>query len=416
MTRLGAPRADTSRLAAELSLYLVESAELDVRLLVGVSLNAQAGDAKAVTNYYAAGGLAAPRWSGGGLARLGIRPGEIVDPEELRVLLTGRNPRTGERIISASGSHGRRHLRVGTPTIDASATAARVDLWDERDAAARVELSLVEFRSAVTEHLVAPVMVGNKAMFDYESLETVFETPKAIEVAAAAVESRQGPLSAAEAGRVTGSDPTHIRRLCRAYHNDPNTEASRCIQARRAGPGDEAKSGQWLIEPAALAHWLRQRVPPSVRMCFDVTFTVEKSVSLFTLLASGVVRESAFEAMVKANRVGLDHLDERAARLRIQSDGVTQAEDGCGLSIATFFHAVSRADEPAAHGHNVVLNSVRGRDGTDRAIEATALYRQAAVASQLATAELRCQYAKRFGVGFAPRSDGKTFEIDGITT
>ena len=304
---------------------------------------------------------------------------------------------------------------MGTPTIDASATAAGVDLWDERDAAALVGLSLTEFRSAVAEHLVTPVMVGNKTMFDHESPETVFETPKAIEVAATAVESLQGPLSAAEAGRVTGFDPTHIRRLCRAYHNDPNTESSRCIQAHRAGPDDEAKSGQWLIEPAALAHWLRLREPPSVRMCFDVTFTVEKSISLFALLASGAVRESAFEAMVEANSVGLDHLDEHAARLRIQSDGVTQAEDGCGLSIATFFHAVSRADEPAAHGHNVVLNSVRGRDGTDRAIEATALYRQAAVASQLATAELRCQYAKRFGVGFAPRSDGKTFEIDGIT-
>ena len=415
VTRLGAPRADTTRLAAELSLYLVESAELDVRLLVGVSLHAQAGDAKAVTNYYAAGGLAAPRWSGGGLEPLGFCSGESVDPEELRVLLTGRNPRTGERIISASGSHGRRHLRVGTPTIDASATAAGVDLWDERDAAALVGLSLTEFRSAVAEHLVAPVMVGNKTMFDHESPETVFETPKAIEVAATAVESLQGPLSAAEAGRVTGFDPTHIRRLCRAYHNDPNTEASRCIQAHRAGPDDEAKSGQWLIEPAALAHWLRLREPPSVRMCYDVTFTVEKSISLFALLASGAVRESAFEAMVEANRVGLDHLDEHAARLRSQSDGVTQVEDGCGLSIATFFHAVSRADEPAAHGHNVVLNSVRGRDGTDRAIAATALYRQAAVASQLATAELRCQYAKRFGVGFAPRSDGKTFEIDGIT-
>ena len=116
VTRFGTPRADTTRLAAELSLYLVESAELDARLLVGVSLHAQAGDAKAVTNCYAAGGLAAPRWSGGGLEPLGFCSGESVDPEELRVLLTGRNPRTGERIISASGSHARRHLRVGTPS------------------------------------------------------------------------------------------------------------------------------------------------------------------------------------------------------------------------------------------------------------------------------------------------------------
>ena len=415
VTALGAPRAATTLLAAELSLYLVESAALDVPLLVGVSVDAQAGDAKTVTVYYAAGGLAAPRWSGGGLSPLEFRSGEIVDPEELRVLLTGRNPRTGKRIISASGSHGRRHLRVGKPTIDASAAAAEVDLWDERDAAALVGLSLAEFRSEVEEHLVAPVMVDNKAMFDYESLETVLETPKAIEAAATAVESQQGPLTAAEAGRVTGFDPTHIRRLCKAYQKDVDTPASKCIQARKAGPGDEAKSGQWLIEPAALAHWLRERVPPSVRMCYDVTFTVEKSISLFMLLSSGAVRESGFEGFREANQVGLDHLDEHAARLRSQSDGVTRAEDGCGLCIATFFHAVSRALDPGIHGHNVVLNSVRGRDGTHRAIEATALFRQAAVASHLVTAELRCQYAERFGVGFAPRSDGVTIEIDGIT-
>ena len=369
-----------------------------------------------MTGYYAAGGLAAPRWSGGGLEPLGFRSGEIVDPEELRVLLTGRNPRTGQRIISASGSHGRRHLRVGRPTIDASTAAAGVDLWDERDAAAMVGLSLAEFRSAVTEHLVPPVMDGNKAMFDYESLQTVFETPEVKAVAATAVESLQGPLSAAEAGRVTGFDPTHIRRLCRAYDSDPNTEASKCIHARRAGPGDEAKSGQWLIEPAALAHWLCKRESPPVRMCYDVTFTVEKSISLFALLSSGAVRASAFEAMVQANQVGLDHLDERAARLRSQSDGVTQVAHGWGLSVATFFHAVSRADEPAAHAHNVVLNSVRGRDGTNRALEATALFREAAVAAHLATAELRCEYARLFGVGFAPRRDGKTVEIDDTTS
>ena len=416
VTPLGAPRANTTQVAAELSLYLVESAELDVRLLVGVSLHAQADDAKAVTDYYAAGGLAAPRWSGGGLEPLGFSSGEIVDPEELRVLLTGRNPRTGQRIISASGSHGRRHLGVGKPTIDASAAAAGVNLWDERDAAALVGLPLAEFRSVVEEHLVPPVMVGDKAMFDYESLETVFETRKAIEVAATAVESLQGPLSAAEAGRVTGFDPTHIRRLCRAYDNDPDTALSQCIRARRAGPDDEAKSGQWLIEPAALAHWLRERKPPSVRMCHDVTFTIEKSISLFILLSSGAVRASALEVIVQANQVGLDHLDEHAARLRSQSDGVTQVEHSWGLSIATFLHAISRADEPALHAHNEVLNSVRGRDGTNRALEATALYREAAVASHLATAYLRCECARRFGVGFAPRRDGKTIEIDGITS
>ena len=415
VTPLGAPRADTSRLAGELSLYLVESAALDIRLLVGVSLNAQAGDAKTVTVYYAAGGLAAPRWSGGGLAQLGFRSGEIVDTEELRVLLTGRNPRTGKRIISASGSHGRRHLRAGTPTIDASAAAAGVDLWDERDAAALVGLSLAEFRSAVEEHLVKPVMVDNKAMFDYESLETVFETPKAIEVAATALESRQGPLSAAEAARVTGFDPTHIRRLCRAYCKDPNTEASKCIQARQAGPDDEAKSGQWLIEPAALAHWMRERVPPSVRMCADVTFTIEKSISLFTLLLPDDIRPEAVKGILGANNLGIAHLDEYAARHRRQSKGISHVEDGDGLSVATFVHATSRADDPNVHCHNPILNSVRGRDGTRRALELTAMYREAAVASHLSTAELRCYFAERFGVGFAPRSDGKTIEIDGIT-
>ena len=445
VTRLGAPRADTSRLAAELSLYLVESAVLDVRLLVGVSLDAQAGDAKAVTSYYAAGGLAAPRWSGGGLAaprwsggglaaprwsggglaaprwsggglaRLGIRPGEIVDPKELRVLLTGRNPRTGERIISASGSHGRRHLRVGAPTVDASVSAAGVDLWDERDAAARVDLSLAEFRSAVADQLVAPVFVDDRAMFDRESLETVFETPQALETAAIAIERLQGPLSAAEAGRLSGFDPTHIRRLCKAYRKDPDTAASKCIRARRAGPGDEAKSGQWLIEPEALALWMRHRQPPSVRICYDVTLTMEKSIVLFAMLASGSVRASALEAMAEANEVGLAHLDEFASLRRRQVDGVTHVEACDGLSIATFFHALSRADDPGAHFHNLLLNSVCGLDDVRRALEATRLFREAAVASHLTTAELRCLFAQRFGLGFAPREDGKTIEIDGIT-
>ena len=401
------------RVAVEVSAYMVESAASDVFLLTG--LRATPAPGQSVVSYYSAGGLEAPRWSGGGLARLGIRPGEIVDPKELQVLLTGRNPRTGERIISASGSHGRRNLRVGSPTVDASVSAAGVDLWDERDAAALVGLSLAEFRSAVAEQLLEPTLIGDRAMFDRDSLETVFETPQALETAAAAIEKLQGPLSAAEAGRRSGFDPTHIRRLCKAYQKDPDADASKCIQARQAGPGDEAKSSQWLIEPGALAHWMRHRQPPSVRMCFDVTFTIEKSIVLFALLASGAVRASALEAMAEANSVGLAHLDEFASKRRRQIDGVTHVEDCYGLSVATFFHALSRADEPGAHFHNVLLNSVCGLDNAHRALEATRLFREAAVASHLATAELRCQYAKRFGIGFALREDGRTIEIDGIT-
>ena len=51
--------------------------------------------------------LAAPRWSGGGLARLGLKTGDTVNTQDLAVMLAGRLPATGERLLLASGSHGR---------------------------------------------------------------------------------------------------------------------------------------------------------------------------------------------------------------------------------------------------------------------------------------------------------------------
>ena len=72
---------------------------------------------------------------------LGYEPGQAVDPDEGQVLLSGRHPVTGERIISA-GSHGCCHLRTGQPTLAAGFSQALEDLWNARDGSALLGLPL----------------------------------------------------------------------------------------------------------------------------------------------------------------------------------------------------------------------------------------------------------------------------------
>ena len=112
---LGAPTYTASRLAKEFTAYLTDSAAQDQQLISGVS--------SSLVDYYdeaeqqSVSASIEPYWQGTGLARLGLAAGQRVHPYDLQVLLGGRSPVTGERIITAQGSHGRRHLKVGKPTL-----------------------------------------------------------------------------------------------------------------------------------------------------------------------------------------------------------------------------------------------------------------------------------------------------------
>ena len=186
-------------------------------------------------------------------------------------------------------------------------------------------------------------------------------------------------------------------------------------QSDRVEPCEHRDTGQWIIERSELAAFLERRKPPATRFCYDATFTLAKSVSLLGLLSSDRLRTEVVAAAKHANQTDIDHLNVHASSARVTEDGRIRVVQSDGLAVASYMHATSRADDPALHIHNVILNAVSCEDGVDRTINSPVLYRESATASALAEAELRWQLMRRLGVVFVPKDDTRDiFEVVGF--
>lgn len=177
----------------------------------------------------------------------------------------------------------------------------------------------------------------------------------------------------------------------------------------RAHPAAPSGSTRRFVTREALAQFLDRRKPPAVRVGFDLTFTVQKSVSVLGLLTDGDHQDSVVEAFDAANAVAIDWMEHNAAYTRRNGQRVPTE----GLVVGSFLHGTSRALDPFLHRHNIVANAAIDRNGDQKTLDGTALYRQAQPASFLANAELRYRLSAELGVEWA-RSPRGTWEIDGI--
>ena len=353
------------------------------------------------------------RWLGAGAAFHGLTG--AVDRDAFQRVLEGRHPVTGARLISARGSSQRAHLAVGT--------AARLDplgrpLYSAADAAALLGVPLREavemivagkLCGEVDERRVLRVVAtgGGEAVTDAE-------ITRHLESAARPVTAEQvlvdGPadelLSVRQVADLLRVSPRYVRRLC-----------ERSTRGGREGERAEARlastrvreRGKWVyrIRRGDVAEFAAHREPPVARVGFDVTLTVEKSISVVAMLSSGSRQERFVRALDIANRTAIGHLDRVASVARRGGD-VVHTE---GLVTATFVHGTSRALDPHHHHHNVVANAVVDDLGAVRALDARALYRHAPEAAALATAALRWEL-RDLGLGWWCRGDG-IWEIAG---
>ena len=177
----------------------------------------------------------------------------------------------------------------------------------------------------------------------------------------------------------------------------------------RAHRTDPSSSKRRFVTREALAQFLDRRKPPAVRVGFDLTFTVQKSVSVLGLLTDGDHQDTVVEAFDAANAVAVDWLEHNAAYTRSNGKRVPTE----GLIVGSFLHGTSRALDPFLHRHNIVANAAIDRNGDQKTLDGTALYRQSHPADALASAELRYRLAAELGVQWV-RSPRGTWEIDGI--
>ena len=365
------------------------------------------------------------RWLGRGATHLAL-DGQ-VERQAFKWVLEGRDPATGERLLSSQGSADRDHLAVG------QATRRGADgewLYDLHDAAKALGLSpdevdvLVAAGDARSTNPTAPVAwleaerdaSGERWIRDDE-LDRFAD--RANRVSPAAVMAGGAPddtLSVAQVARLLGVSSRYVRGCCRYWetHRDQIGELDDAgLRPRRAwmrSSRDTERPGRpFVIRRDEVAAFAARRARPVVRVGYDLTLSTEKSIAVVALLDQGGRSGQVLAAIDAANDTALGYLEEHAAVGRRQGQRVGTE----GLVVASFLHGTSRALDPFPHRHNVVANAVVDEHGERRALDARALYRHAPAAAALATAELRCRLSTDLGVRWR-RSARGSWEIDGV--
>lgn len=180
---------------------------------------------------------------------------------------------------------------------------------------------------------------------------------------------------------------------------------------------------------------LGRRIRKDGVAAWDLTFSVDKSVSLLWAFGDSEVRQHVIEAFEEATTEAVSYLESVASSTRgasrtpvLDEEGMPVLdEDGAprqrietwpirtnGYVGARFTEFTSRADDPQLHTHVVVGNRVEGVDGVWRAIDGRLLYRHKLAAGYLHEAELRSRLSERLGVGWQEVHNGIA-DIEGFT-
>ncbi len=403
------------------------------------------------SQYYADSSEEPGRWLGAAADHSGLVG--AVERQDFARVLAGRDPHTGERLITAQGSAGRRaKLGVGNHTTD----GPNGERWyDESDAAAALGVTKTELSRMLD--VGTGIAVGHLGSYPTSvpgphpgsvpgSVPTsTFAQPRGsfLVPVVGADETRcvdeqellrcvaarddgtdpetvraTGPaddlLPIGEAARLAGVTSRYLRKVAK-YHDDHRDEIDRTLSAGRRPRkaylvAQRGTRSRWFVTRTELAEFLERRRPPAVRVGFDLTLTTEKSLGVLALLGGPEAGSAVLGAIESGNDWAMAWLESRAAAGRVNGKPVP----ALGWTAASFRHLTSRALDPFPHHHNVIANSVTLPDGSRRALDARGLYRHGHAASALATAEMRHQLTTRLGVRWRPGRK-RSWEIDGIS-
>jgi conjugative relaxase-like TrwC/TraI family protein len=219
-----------------------------------------------------------------------------------------------------------------------------------------------------------------------------------------------------EAGEVIGVSPSYLRRL---VDQTRVASAERIFAVMAGQPVPEPPTlwlvgekweGKWRLAGSELADYMNMRKPPTVVVGYDVTFSVEKSISALWARGDDSVRSEIVAAVDASVVAGVDYLERNALRVTVGG----QRQEGRGMVAASYLHSTSRALDPQLHRHVVIANLASGPEGEMRTLDGMSLFHHAKTAGYVARAELRHQLTARLGVEWSPVVRGLS-EISGVS-
>jgi conjugative relaxase-like TrwC/TraI family protein len=143
---------------------------------------------------------------------------------------------------------------------------------------------------------------------------------------------------------------------------------------------------------------------------WDVTMSAPKSVSIMAEVAGDRRLVGAHDRAVKS---ALAFAERHAAATRIRDGGKVERQQTNNLTIASFRHDTSRAQDPQLHTHNVIMNATRDGDGNWRSLEPRALYQLQKTIGSVYRQELAVNVR---GLGYEIEAGKDSlFEIKGVS-
>jgi conjugative relaxase-like TrwC/TraI family protein len=219
-----------------------------------------------------------------------------------------------------------------------------------------------------------------------------------------------------EASEVIGVSPSYLRRLVDQTQVAIAERTFALMAGQATSPWTslwlvaEKHGRAWRVSAGELRDYMNMRQPPTVVVGYDVTFSVEKSVSALWARADDGVRAEIIASVDASVVAGVTYLERQALRVRI--GGLRQ--EARGMVAASYLHSTSRALDPQLHRHVVVANAATGPDGVSRAVDSPSLFHHAKTAGYVAGAELRHQLTARLGVQWTTVSRGLS-EVVGVS-
>jgi conjugative relaxase-like TrwC/TraI family protein len=143
---------------------------------------------------------------------------------------------------------------------------------------------------------------------------------------------------------------------------------------------------------------------------WDVTMSAPKSVSIMAEVAGDRRLVGAHDRAVKS---ALAFAERHTAATRIRDGGVVERQQTGNLTVASFRHDTSRAQDPQLHTHNVIMNATRDANGNWRSLEPRALYQLQKAIGAVYRQELAVN-VRGLGYEVEPGKDS-LFEIKGVS-
>jgi conjugative relaxase-like TrwC/TraI family protein len=212
-------------------------------------------------------------------------------------------------------------------------------------------------------------------------------------------------LSTEQVAALLGTTERYVRKLAldtRAATN-PATPGEAATYRRARLQGIQLGTGAWAFRREDVERFAAHREEPKVVVAYDVTVSVEKSISLAWVHANTEQRRQIEQAIDTGVNAAVSYLEEHALNVR-RGRGSEQAD---GAWAASYRHLTNRHLEPQLHEHILIANvAAPATGGPTQAIDARGLMHHAKTAGYVAGAVIRNELTRTLGVEWLPVEQG----------